>query len=158
MAEFIIHEHMLQHRLGICRKVQKERTQFPEFLPGLTCSAASTVSASPEVNKPQTAGWVLCWVYANYTALIFNIQHLWFVQRPVILKKPLHLLPSVLAAPIRIPFSFGICPPVSRTPSSEPLHWELEGYWGAPGSAPHIGTKQDPVGHKSLSVSPIACL
>ena len=149
---------MLQRHLGICLKVQKEKTQFPEFLPGLTCSAARTVSVSPEVNKPQTAGWALCWIYSNYMALIFNIQNLWFVHRPMILEKPLHLFPSVLAAPIRIPFSLGICLPVSRTPSSEPLHWELEGCWGAPGSAPHIGTKQDPVGHKSLSVSHIACL
>ena len=81
-------------------RYRKKKTQFPEFLPGLTCPAASTVSVSPVVNKPQTAGWALCWMYSNYMALIFNIQNLWFVQRPVILKNPYIFSPGCSPPPL----------------------------------------------------------
>ena len=122
MAEFIIHEHMLHHHLGICLKVQKEKNAVSRVpaRPYLPCCQHCISQPSGEQASDCWLG-VMLDVFKLYG---FNLQYTKLVvcTASCDFKEPLHLFPRVLASPIRIPFSLGICLPLSGSPSTEPLH------------------------------------
>lgn len=114
-------------------RCRKKKPSLPHPACPYLLSCRYLVSVIPAVNNK----WQELWARhsarhtSTFMTLILNIQNLWSVQSSVILKTSFLLFPTVPSTSIRIPFSLGLCTPVSICePCSEPLLLELGGNIG----------------------------